>query len=293
MAALLEPTFFFPAQQARKYVYYCYRNINKNTTSSSFLLRTNLRISNPVSFSAMPCTPISISAVNSCQRWPVSKHFSRFPVSYRRYRSPILSICQSSRKDSEELERRENATELNLVVRVEKDTCNLASFLANQVVAADVICLHGPVGAGKTFFCRCFIRELANEPNLRVTSPTFMLVNMYDNATDGIRGPPVHHYDLYRLPPNADLERLGWASALPHVISLVEWPDRLGQQLPNERLDIHFSPKIHESPVKEINSESFDCEENTERRIQLIGHGKRWKTLIEQLLKRGSIFSSS
>lgn len=53
-------------------------------------------------------------------------------------------------------------------------------------------------------------------------------------------GLPIHHFDLYRLSGALDLQRIGWAKSLQTAICLVEWPDVLGDQLPEERLDIRI-----------------------------------------------------
>jgi tRNA A37 threonylcarbamoyladenosine biosynthesis protein TsaE len=51
-------------------------------------------------------------------------------------------------------------------------------------------------------------------------------------------GPPIHHFDLYRLNGALDLQRIGWAQSLQTAVCLVEWPGVLGDHLPSERLDI-------------------------------------------------------
>lgn len=53
-------------------------------------------------------------------------------------------------------------------------------------------------------------------------------------------GPPVHHFDLYRLSGAADLGRLQLGETLGAALSLVEWAERLGVATPPERLDLRF-----------------------------------------------------
>jgi hypothetical protein len=53
-------------------------------------------------------------------------------------------------------------------------------------------------------------------------------------------GPPIHHFDLYRLEaPSADLGRLDMAASFAGAVALVEWPERLPAALvPAERLEV-------------------------------------------------------
>lgn len=54
-------------------------------------------------------------------------------------------------------------------------------------------------------------------------------------------GPPVHHFDLYRLSGQSVLGRLEMDTALSSGVCLIEWPERLGDKAPAERLAIHIS----------------------------------------------------
>jgi tRNA threonylcarbamoyladenosine biosynthesis protein TsaE len=68
-----------------------------------------------------------------------------------------------------------------------------------------------------------------------VPSPTFTLVQTYALAPA-----PVWHFDLYRLEAPEQAWELGVEDAFESGISLIEWPERLGALLPDERLDIHL-----------------------------------------------------
>jgi tRNA threonylcarbamoyladenosine biosynthesis protein TsaE len=111
-------------------------------------------------------------------------------------------------------------------------TAHLAARLASVARPGDVIALHGTLGMGKTAFARAFIRRLAGTEE-EVPSPTFTLVQSYDTAAGTI-----WHFDLYRLAKPADVWELGLEDALAGGIVLIEWPDRLGSDLPRRRLDV-------------------------------------------------------
>jgi tRNA threonylcarbamoyladenosine biosynthesis protein TsaE len=110
----------------------------------------------------------------------------------------------------------------------------LARAVAGQAQTGDFIGLIGELGSGKTAFAREFIRALGG-PGEEVPSPTFNLVLVY-----AFPGVTIWHFDLYRLQAPEETVELGLEDALAEGISLVEWPDRFGYFMPDERLDIEF-----------------------------------------------------
>ena len=121
----------------------------------------------------------------------------------------------------------------------EQATVDLAATLAGVARVGDVIALSGELGAGKSVFARAFVRALSGGPGGRrreVPSPTFTLAQAYDCDAG-----TVHHFDLYRLSKPEEAWELGIEDAFADGISLVEWPERLGAELPETRLRIAFS----------------------------------------------------
>lgn len=99
----------------------------------------------------------------------------------------------------------------------------------------DLITLSGNLGAGKTAFARYVVRQLAGDPRLEVPSPTFSIMQVYETP----RG-RVIHADLYRLGHGSELAEIGWDDASDNSIMLVEWPDRAGEDLSGQRLELTF-----------------------------------------------------
>ena len=118
----------------------------------------------------------------------------------------------------------------------EAGTLRLADDIAAIARPGDVVALYGDLGMGKSAFARAVVRRLANEPDLEVPSPTFTLLQSYDTARF-----PVHHFDLYRLADPDELIEIGFSEAIGEGLSLIEWPDRAGDELPAARLDIVIS----------------------------------------------------
>lgn len=71
---------------------------------------------------------------------------------------------------------------LSLVVTSPSATQLLAGYFANDLREADCYLLYGSVGAGKSYFCRQFVRAACGDDDLPVPSPTFLLQNIYDQA---------------------------------------------------------------------------------------------------------------
>lgn len=109
-----------------------------------------------------------------------------------------------------------------------------AAALAPRLRGGDVIALAGDLGMGKTELARGLIQTLAGA-DIDVPSPTFTLVQPYD-----LPGLSVWHCDLYRLDGPAAVRELGLEEAADALL-LIEWPDRLGRDLPRARLTLTLS----------------------------------------------------
>lgn len=118
-------------------------------------------------------------------------------------------------------------------------TTALAEALAPVCGAGDVIALTGEIGAGKSHFARALIRARLplDQRHLDIPSPTFTLVQTYD--ADGLE---IWHSDLYRLTHPDEVLELGLDEAFADALCLIEWPDRLGGDLPADALHLNLLP---------------------------------------------------
>ena len=115
----------------------------------------------------------------------------------------------------------------------EAATLAIAAAQAAWLEPGDFVALSGDLGAGKTMFARGLLRALLEEPSLEAPSPTFTLMQVYD-APHG----PVVHADFYRLRGPLELENLGWDEAIEGAVAIVEWPERIPEALPPDRLEV-------------------------------------------------------
>ena len=94
-------------------------------------------------------------------------------------------------------------------------------LISNRELAGSVISLSGELGAGKTTFCRGFIRECGVTE--RIKSPTYTLLEQYST-----RHAHLCHLDLYRISDVEELEFVGFRELLEaDACLLVEWPQRV------------------------------------------------------------------
>lgn len=134
---------------------------------------------------------------------------------------------------------------VTLVLDDEAATEALAGGIAAIVCRGDLVALEGPLGAGKTHFARALVHALqrrAGMPPEEVPSPTFTLVQTFRIVGNGL-DLDVWHIDLYRVRDEEELVELGLEEALASAVTLVEWPDRMGALVPDDRLEIRLEPE--------------------------------------------------
>jgi tRNA threonylcarbamoyladenosine biosynthesis protein TsaE len=138
-----------------------------------------------------------------------------------------------------------------MILADEAATARLGQAVAAVLQTGDVVCLSGPLGAGKSTLARALIRALTT-PDEDVPSPTFTLVQFYE-------GPrlKVAHFDLYRLTDPDEAYEIGQDEALEEGAALIEWPERLEGRLQGDRLDIEIAL----------------ADDTSGRRVRIVPHG--------------------
>lgn len=116
------------------------------------------------------------------------------------------------------------------------DEASLRGFgasIASHLQAGDVLALTGGLGAGKTTFSRGVIQALLGA--VEVPSPTYTLVQSYTCPNYEL-----WHCDLYRLEAPEDVLELGLVDMEADIVSLIEWPDKMGGYLSPQALRVHI-----------------------------------------------------
>ena len=113
------------------------------------------------------------------------------------------------------------------------DTSRLGRALGSVAQAGDLVCLWGELGAGKTHLAKAFGAGLGVTDT--ITSPSFILMAEYRGRL------PLFHVDPYRLSDARDALAGGLIDdRQADGVTIVEWPERLGDALPAARLDVRI-----------------------------------------------------
>lgn len=152
-----------------------------------------------------------------------------------------------------------SVSELALRTSGPDDTRELAAAIAPLLRAGDVVALTGELGAGKTVFVQGAAAALGIER--RITSPTFVLVRVYEEVE-----PPVVHADVYRLDRLHEVYDLGEDVGRADGITFVEWGDAISTLLPGDLLEVELLLQ----------------DADTDRAVRLCMHG-RWQGRMPEL----------
>jgi tRNA threonylcarbamoyladenosine biosynthesis protein TsaE len=140
------------------------------------------------------------------------------------------------------------------------ETEALGARIAANLFPGAFIALYGELGAGKTALARGIGEGLGIAD---VVSPTFTIVQEHEGRL------PLFHFDAYRLKDERELFDIGFEEyLLSGGVVLMEWPERVPDVLPEERLDIVLKGSADES-----------------RDILLLPYGKRYEALAQSVCR--------
>jgi tRNA threonylcarbamoyladenosine biosynthesis protein TsaE len=126
-------------------------------------------------------------------------------------------------------------------------TGRFARLLAAGLAPPALVTLRGELGTGKTTLVRDILHALGVEGV--VASPSFTLAQSYEGAA-ALR---LHHLDLYRLGPGADVTLFAWEDYLDgSSLTFVEWPEAGAAELPPADVDVALSHRTPDSRGLEL-----------------------------------------
>ncbi len=132
--------------------------------------------------------------------------------------------------------------EHQIISRSPEETLRFGALLGKYLSKGSVIALSGELGSGKTCLTQGIARGLRVPEHLYVTSPSYTIVNEYPGWLC------LFHVDLYRIESCTQLDEIGLDEVLgADNVTVIEWAEKLGEALPNERLSISISTVDHQT----------------------------------------------
>lgn len=123
-----------------------------------------------------------------------------------------------------------------------QETMTFGQHIGTVAQAGDIILLNGDLGAGKTTLTQAIGKGLQVPANCYITSPTYSLLHEYPGRI------PLYHMDLYRLSGEEEIEELGFEEYIyGQGLTIIEWPERLGDLTPRDYLEIVLTSPTPES----------------------------------------------
>ncbi|MDP2656573.1 MAG: tRNA (adenosine(37)-N6)-threonylcarbamoyltransferase complex ATPase subunit type 1 TsaE [bacterium] len=131
-----------------------------------------------------------------------------------------------------------------VITHSEPETYGYAQKLVSKFSGGDVLALTGDLGAGKTAFTKGIAKALGVKNT--VTSPTFVIMKIYDVPAGHDTISQLCHVDAYRLTSGHDLEDIGIKDYMndKHTITIIEWAEHIKDIIPPDAIWIHFEHSI-------------------------------------------------
>lgn len=124
----------------------------------------------------------------------------------------------------------------SVITKSEEETISLGKKVAENIKPADIICLYGALGTGKTRIAKGICEGLGAKEI--INSPTFNIVNEYQGK-DGLK---IYHFDFYRLKTEDDILNIGFKDYINSgAVIIIEWPEKIERFLPEDKIEIHIS----------------------------------------------------
>jgi tRNA threonylcarbamoyladenosine biosynthesis protein TsaE len=158
---------------------------------------------------------------------------------------------------------------LEFISRSAEQTRRAGMRLGGLLQPGDVVGLEGDLGAGKTTLMQGIAAGWGSLD--QVTSPTFVLVNVYrrrDHSQQ--RGEQrLYHLDAYRLNSIAEAVDLDLEALMGNGPMVVEWADRISSVLPAERMWVKMR-----------------WVDTNQRDLLISAHGKRHERMLADFRKQ-------
>ena len=130
---------------------------------------------------------------------------------------------------------------MRILSKSEAETKEIGFQLGLRLKPGYVVCLCGQLGAGKTIFVKGIARSLVIDET-EVASASFIIIAEHKEGKI-----PLYHVDLYRI-SEGEIDELGLDEYFSDDgITVVEWAERLGEEIPENALVVTLAYREEES----------------------------------------------
>ncbi len=129
---------------------------------------------------------------------------------------------------------------IRVTTRRPEETRQLGAAVGRMASVDQCIALDGDLGVGKTQWVHGIATGAMVADLGLVSSPTYVLLNVYLRQPEVPASKTLFHLDAYRVPDAAALEAVGWDELFGQQgVIVVEWAERVRAILPEDCLYIH------------------------------------------------------
>lgn len=126
-------------------------------------------------------------------------------------------------------------TKLKIKSKSMEQTVEEGERFASCLKPGDVVVLSGELGSGKTVFTKGIAKGLGINQWQMVSSPTFVILNVYKGKSD------LFHFDFYRLQNKSDLTDIGFYEFMNNDgVTVVEWGEKFKDIFPARTKWVNF-----------------------------------------------------
>lgn len=137
---------------------------------------------------------------------------------------------------------------MRLISTKPSDTYDIGFIIGKNLGKYNIICIQGPMGAGKTALSQGLLRGIGVTDKY-ITSPTYTIVNTYEVLDE-----KVYHFDVYRIEDYDELLIMGFEEYLEDGdVIVIEWADLIRENLPENCLWINIENDEFEHRIISIN----------------------------------------
>lgn len=134
-----------------------------------------------------------------------------------------------------------------IIIKNKKQLPEAARKILEYASGRKLLAFYGLLGAGKTTIIKAVCRLLGAMDI--VSSPSFTIVNEYKTET----GENLYHIDFYRINEKEEVFDFGLEDYFASgSYCLIEWPDLIGDILPEEAIKIRITVDSKEQRILEL-----------------------------------------